>query len=68
MAAPAIFLLEAIKPIGFLASSALTVLSPVGRAFLDPTEWDALPGFLEDRERIEGLLRQIESKLDGEVL
>lgn len=51
---------------GFVAGSALTVLSPVGRAFLDPTEWDALPGFLEDRERIEGLLREIETRMDEE--
>lgn len=49
-----------------VAGSALTVLSPVGHALVEPPSWDALPDFLEDRERVERLVRAIEKELDAE--
>ncbi|MBD61280.1 hypothetical protein CL645_00195 [bacterium] len=60
---PSIFLLEVAKPLNVLASSAFTVLSPVGHLFFDREKWDIVPDFFSDRKRIEQMINSIEKEL-----
>ncbi len=67
MAAPAIFFLESIKPMNFVASQAMVFFQPIVSAFFDTTTWNRLSTLLERREAIEHLLQRIED-LDGEAV
>jgi hypothetical protein len=64
MTAPAIFLLESMKPLNFVASQAMVFFQPIVSAFFDTTAYDRLSKLLERRDAIEHLLRTIEA-LEG---
>jgi hypothetical protein len=61
MAVPAVLLLESTKPLAFLGGQALHFLAPMVTAFVDLRELRALAGLLEDRDKVEALLRRIEA-------
>lgn len=60
MAAPAIFMLESIKPFTFLLSQAAIGFEPLAAAFISTGKYEKLPKFLEKRENIELVIRYIE--------
>jgi hypothetical protein len=65
MTVPAILTLESMRPLSFVGSQFMHVLSPSITAFLDVSDWDALAALLEDRRGVEYLIREIE-RLDEE--
>jgi hypothetical protein len=66
LAMPAILWLESMRPLTFVGSQFMHVLSPSVTAFLPINEWDALARLLEEREGLEVLITRIEA-LDREV-
>lgn len=59
----ALFLLESMKPIGFLTSQAMVFLRPiVAIVWRDPARFDQLQRILEQRGSIELLLRRLEAR------
>ena len=64
LATPAIFFLESVRPLNFVASQAMVFFGPLATALLPRHDYDRLARILEDRESIEELLTRIESKLD----
>lgn len=61
MAAPAIFMLESLKPMNFVASQAMAFFQPLVAAFFDTTTWQRLSTLLERRDALEHLLLRIEA-------
>lgn len=57
---PAILALESLRPLSFVGSQMMHLLSPSIGVFLPVTEWDELARLLEDRRGLEVLLRAIE--------
>lgn len=66
MSAPAIFFLESIKPLSFVASQAMIFFAPILTTFFSRPEYDRLASILEDRGSIEELLTRIEALEAGE--
>lgn len=62
---PAILTLESLRPLSFVGSQIMHVLSPSITAFLTGPEWDAIAQLLEDRRGLDYLLERIET-LDSE--
>jgi hypothetical protein len=64
LAAAALFFLESMKPMNFLASQAMLFFRPVIQAVSqgNPVTWDRLQKLLERRGAIELLLRRLEAK------
>ena len=60
---PSVFLLEAVKPLNVVASSAFTILSPFGHLVFNPEKYDLVPDFFSDRKRIEEMITSIEKEL-----
>jgi len=60
---PSVFLLEAVKPLNTVTSSAFTVLSPFGHLLFNPEKYDLIPDFFSDRGRIEEMISSIEKEL-----
>jgi len=58
---PAILALESMRPLSFVGSQFMHVLSPSIAAFLTVTEWDAMAALLEDRRGLDYLIEQIEN-------
>ncbi len=58
---PAILTLESMRPLSFVGSQFMHVLSPSITALFTAPEWDALAGLLEDRRGLDYLLDQIEA-------
>lgn len=58
---PAILAIEGMRPLSFVGSQFMHVLSPSIGAMLSPTDWNALAELLEHREGIEVLLQRIEA-------
>ena len=65
MGVPALFLLEAMGPLSLVASSAATVLSPVGSILFGSERWSGVPSFLGDRGRMRRMLSMVEDALEG---
>lgn len=65
MTVPAILALETVRPLSFVGSQFMHLLSPSIGAFLTSREWDELAHLLEDRRGLEYVLRRIE-QLDEE--
>ncbi len=57
---PAILSLEGMRPLSFVGSQFMHVLSPSITAFLSVDDWDRLARLLEDRRGLEHLIRRIE--------
>lgn len=62
---PAVLWLESMRPLSFVGSQGMLMLSPSIGAFLPVNQWDALASLLEEREGIEVLIQRIED-LDRE--
>jgi len=60
MTIPAILALETVRPLSFVGSQFMHLLSPSVGAFLSSGEWDAMAHLLEDRKGVEYVLRVIE--------
>jgi hypothetical protein len=58
---PAILALESLRPLSFVGSQFMHVLSPSVTAMLPAGSWDALATLLEDRRGLDYLLARIES-------
>ncbi len=59
---PAVFMGESIKPISFLLSQFLVFFRPFVTVFVAPESYDKLISILEDREKLEYLLKLVEEK------
>jgi len=57
---PAILSLESMRPLSFVGSQFMHVLSPSITAFLTVNDWDRLARLLEDRRGLDHLIRRIE--------
>jgi hypothetical protein len=57
---PAILFLESMRPMSFVGSQAMLVLSPFVNVLASRAEWDALQTLLEDRRGIEVVIARIE--------
>jgi len=64
LAVPAIFLLETMKPLSFIASQGLLALEPFISSVLSIPDYQAFQRLLEDRENLERLLQRIEELED----
>ena len=64
LTAAALFLLESSKPLNFVTSQLLVVLSPLLVSFLPRIPYDRLVALLEKRDFIELLLRSVETRED----
>ena len=58
---PAILALESMRPISFVGSQFMHVLSPSVATFLSSSEWEAMAGLLEDRRGLDYLIEHIET-------
>lgn len=58
---PAILAIESVRPMSFVGSQLMTMLSPSIAALFTAAEWDALASLLEDRRGIDYLLDRIEA-------
>jgi hypothetical protein len=65
MTVPAILSLETMRPLAFVGSQFMHLLTPSLTAFLTVPEWDAMARLLEDRRGLEYVIRRIET-LDEE--
>ena len=61
MTVPAILALESLRPLSFVGSQFMHILSPSITAMLTLPEWDALAGLLERRAGLDYLLERIEA-------
>ena len=61
----AIFALESIRPLTFLASQALVVLGPIVQSLLSLKEYDVLCDALENRGNIDWLIERLEREGNG---
>ncbi len=60
MHVPAILTLEGMRPLSFVGSQFMHLLTPSLGAFLTVTQWEAMAALLERRDGVEYLIRQIE--------
>ena len=58
---PAILSLESMRPLSFVGSQFMHMLSPSIGAALSSADWDALAGLLEDRRGVDVLIERIEA-------
>ncbi len=65
---PALLTLESLRPLSFVGSQFMHVLSPSITAFLTVDDWDELARLLEDRRGLDYVLERIEAidRADGE--
>ena len=57
---PAILTFESMRPLSYIGSQVMHMLSPSITAILSTTEWDELARLLERREGLDFILRRIE--------
>jgi hypothetical protein len=63
LATAALFFLESMKPLGFVASQAMHFFAPLVQAVLGkPASWDRVTALLERRGAIELLCRRLEAR------
>ncbi|MFA5479772.1 MAG: hypothetical protein WC002_07280 [Candidatus Muiribacteriota bacterium] len=60
MEAPAILFLESYKPLSFIGSQAMQVLSPVVNIIYSTGLYDSIMKILEKRDGVEYIIREIE--------
>ena len=65
MTTPAILAIESMRPLSFVGSQLMHMLSPSIAVFLTPNRWDSLARLLERREGLEFFLKRLET-LDAE--
>ena len=67
LAAPALFLLESMRPLSFVASQGLLFLQPIVESILTIPEYQSFQRMLEKRENIERLVEKIEELEDERI-
>lgn len=60
LTAPAVFLLESIMPLSFVAAQALIVLRPLVQMLIGIKDYEVFAAALEKRENVEWLLHKLE--------
>ena len=65
MAVPAIFVLESMRPLSFIASQGLIFFEPIVRTMLSLKDYDVFARALERRENVEWLVRYLEEREDA---
>ena len=65
MAVPAIFVLESMRPLSFIASQGLIFFEPIVRTMLSLKDYDVFARALERRENVEWLVRYLEEQEDA---
>jgi hypothetical protein len=58
---PAILALESMRPLSFVGSQFMHLLSPAISTMLSASEWDAMAALLEDRRGLDHLIGRIEN-------
>lgn len=58
----ALFALESIRPLSFLASQALVVMGPIVKSLLSLKEYDVFCDALEDRANLDWLVARLEEE------
>lgn len=66
LAVPAILAIEGMRPLSFVGSQFMHILSPSVSALLSTLEWDALARLLERRQGVDFILRRIEELDEAE--
>jgi len=66
MGTPAIFFLESVRPLNFVASQTMVLFGPLATAILPRQDYERLARILEDRQSVEALLVRIERLLEEE--
>ena len=61
MTVPALLAIESMRPLSFVGSQMMHMLTPSIAAFLTPTKWDALAKLLESREGLDYFLDRLET-------
>ena len=64
LVAPAIFALESLRPLSFIASQAMLVFQPIVETILDVKDYVRLTETLEDRRNLEWLTQRLEQLED----
>ena len=65
MTAPAVFMLESMRPMNFVASQAMLFFAPIVRGFFGPPDYDRIQTILERRECVDWLVDRIEREEDA---
>ena len=65
LTAPAIFTLESMMPLSYVASQALVMLKPLVQVLIGGKDYAVFAAALEDRENVEWLLQQLEAVEEG---
>ena len=63
---PAVLYLESMRPLAFVGSQFMHVMSPAVTTFLSSSDWDALAHLLQDRGGLDYMLTRIEAD-DAEI-
>ena len=61
MTTPALFTLETMRPLSYVGSQFMHILSPAVSTFLTSEAWNEMADLLEDRRGMEYVLKRIES-------
>lgn len=61
MSAPALFALESVRPLSFLASQTLITFEPIIRTVLPLPDYEIFTQAIEDRDNIEWMIQQLEA-------
>ena len=61
MTTPAILAIESMRPLSFVGSQLMHILSPSIAVFLSPLSWDAVAKLLESREGLDYFLERLEA-------
>lgn len=64
LAAPAIMLLDTVRPLNFVASQFLVFLGPFATILLNPVEYERFTALLEHREAVDVLIKAITDEAD----
>lgn len=64
---PAVLTLESLRPLSYVGSQFMYILSPSITGLFTLPEWDAIAGLLEDRRGLDYLLDAIETAAEDRV-
>ena len=65
MEGPALFFLEAMRPLSFIGSQAMIFLEPLVRIFYPSKRYREYAEFFESRENVKFLIREIEARAES---
>ncbi|MCO4772580.1 MAG: hypothetical protein KDA24_21285 [Deltaproteobacteria bacterium] len=66
MTVPAVLAIEGMRPLGFVGSQFMHLLTPSIGVFLTPDQWNAIATLLEKRRGVDVILERIEA-IDAET-